>query len=208
MASLTLTDSDAVEEGVNHYKVFVRKGTLPGTNIALDKYQIVTATGVQDIDLENVMNGPIIPADGESVYFTVVAYDAAQNASTPSANDSTMITWDKAAPGQPTGLTLVDNLGDGTMTYSWSDQSTDDDLDHFVVYFNKGAEATPTSYAVKSGPYTKSYTGNNLITGAGKILDRLGAQEGDVIHITVYAVDHFGNESEPAKTSSTYSLSN
>jgi len=93
------------------------------------------------------------------------------------------------------------------MRFSWDDQTSDADLDHFEVYFNKGTEASPTSGGIFK-EYPRTYTGNNLIHGAGTILDTLGVQNGDIVHITVIAVDAHGNKSEAVKTSTVYSTSN
>ncbi|GAA4718489.1 hypothetical protein [Brevibacillus fulvus] len=207
MASLTLTDDDAGSEGVDHYKVFVSVNTMPGTDPAADSYQTVSSAGTQDIDLASLVNGPVVPSDGDSVIFTVVAFDAAHNASSPSGNDSTMVTWDQQGPNQPTGLTFVDNPDSNTMSYYWDDQSGDPDLDHFEAYYNKDTEPTTTEYGYHS-TYTKTYRGNNLIRGTGKILDVLGVEDGDTVFIKVYAVDKFGNWSEAATVSAVYSLSN
>ncbi|WP_312115430.1 hypothetical protein [Brevibacillus reuszeri] len=207
VATITLVDDDAATEGVDHYIVFVGLNVAPGTNQLSDKYQIVASAGKRDIDLSSLINGDLTPDDGDHVYFTVVAVDDADHVSNPTGNDSTMIVWDKAGPGKPTGLTFVDNPGMNTMTYSWNDQTSDDDLDHFEVYFNNGSEATPENNGVKK-TYESNYRGNNLVRGVGKILDLLDVKEGDEIHITVYAVDRFGNRSEPAKISAIYSLVN
>lgn len=195
---MKITDTDYNTQGVTKYRVYAKIGA-PATEA--DPYQEVTAPGSYGIDLSALS---IYPANADPVHFLVVAFDADGRKSTPTVDDRSSVSWDMEGPNQPTGLTLVDN-GDGTMKYLWSDQSTDDDLDHFVVYFNKGAEATPTNGAIMTGPYLKNYKGNNLLSGNNYILDRLGAQNGDVIHVTVYAVDQYGNQSEPAKASEAFS---
>ncbi|OIK08813.1 hypothetical protein [Bacillus sp. MUM 13] len=93
------------------------------------------------------------------------------------------------------------------MRFSWDDQTSDADLDHFEVYFNKGTEASPTSDSVIK-TYPRTYTGNNLIHGEGTVLDSLGVQDGDTVYITVYAVDASGNKSNAAKTHTLYLVNN
>ena len=97
--------------------------------------------------------------------------------------------------------------GLNSMAFSWDSQKDDVNLDHFEVYFNKGQEASPDSYGAFS-TYVRTYTGNNLIRGEGKILDRLGVQAGDTVYITLYAVNVNGVKSEAVKVSTVYLPSN
>lgn len=207
IAKLTLVDADATTEGVDHYNVFVALNDAPGTDPTVDKYQSVSTAGTTDINLSSLNNGGITPGNGDEITFTVVAVDATNHASIPGQNDSTTVTWDIEGPTQPAGLTLVDNLNSTTMTYSLIDQSADEDLDHFEVYFSKGEEPTLESYGQKR-TNSRTFREIDLVRGPDKILDLLGVINGDVVFITVYAVDKFGNRSEPAKVHATYSALN
>lgn len=206
VATVNITDADALQEGVDHYNVFVKVGSAPGINSEVDKYQTVTSTGSKDIDLSSLTNGQIVPLDSEVVYFTVVAIDTAGNTSIPSVNDSTTVTWDNAGPGTPSGLTLSDDAGEDTMTVSWQDQTADIDLDHFEFYANIDAVATPSQYTYFQVINSKSFTGGEMATGDGNDLE--GAQNGNDIHVSVYAVDKYGNKSVAAQANAIYNTSN
>lgn len=178
---------------------------MPGTNPAVDKYQTVSSVGTQDIDLSTLTNGVLVPADQDSVFFTVVAIDAANNPSVPTGNDTTMVTWDKSAPGTPTGLQLTDVTGSTDMHVLWDDQSGDADLESFDYYVNFNAAATPTQHTYYQLIPSTFFDGY-LHIGAGNDLE--GVQDGDEVYVSLYAVDKYGNKSLAAEVHATYSSSN
>ncbi|RNB92674.1 hypothetical protein EDM56_00575 [Brevibacillus fluminis] len=178
---------------------------MPGTNPAVDHYQTITGTGAKDIDLTALTNGAIVPANGDSLFFTVVAVDAANNASTPALNDETSIVWDKAAPATPTGILLTDNLGAPTMHILWDNQSSDPDLKRFDFYVNFNAPATPTQHTYYQ-EVSKTFYNGTMFIGVGNDLE--GVQNGNEVYVSVYAVDKYGNTSPAAEAHATYSLSN
>lgn len=198
-------DADAATEGVDHYNVFVRLNGMPGTDTLVDKYQTVSTAGTHDIDLSTLTNGGLVPADGDSVILTVVAVDAANNASTPSVNDTTMITWDKVAPSIPTGLNLEDVPGYTDMHVWWDSGASDPDLLRYDYYVNFNAPATPTQFDYYQS-IPKTFYDGYLNIGAGNDLEHV--QEGDEVYVSLYAVDKFGNKSLAAEAHATYSTAN
>lgn len=94
-ATLSITDSDAAAQGVDHYRVFVAANTNATIS---DAYQKVIDAGTVDIPIDDLMGGTITPLDGQVIHFTVVAYDAAGNPSLPTSNDMATVTWDKSGP--------------------------------------------------------------------------------------------------------------
>ncbi|MFJ9501193.1 hypothetical protein [Brevibacillus centrosporus] len=178
---------------------------MPGTNPAVDKYQTVSSVGTQDIDLSTLANGVLVPADQDSVFFTVVAIDTANNPSVPTGNDTTMVTWDKSAPGTPTGLVLTDDTGSDEMHVVWDDQTGDLDLKSFDFYVNFNAPATPDDNTYYQ-QLSKSFTGGTMSTGTGSDLE--GVQDGYEVYVSIYAVDKYGNKSLATETHTTYSSSN
>ncbi|GMK40607.1 hypothetical protein PCCS19_36630 [Paenibacillus sp. CCS19] len=97
VVTVTLIDEDAAAEGVDHYRVFV---SLTGDAASSDSYQQISGTGAKDIDLTTLAGGGLTPVDGQTIHLTVIAYDAAGNASIPTASDKTTVIWDKSGPSR------------------------------------------------------------------------------------------------------------
>ncbi|MFJ8266812.1 hypothetical protein [Peribacillus asahii] len=180
-----------------------------------DSYQIVTAAGLQQIDLSALTGGAVVPQDGDTVHFTVVAYDAAGNESTPSADSKANVQWDKAAPQNPDDISLIDNnssnsYGTDSMYLLWDSNRNpydNPDFDHYVIYLNVGVSATPSSYKW-SKTWTDSVTETNLRNIPGFSLNTAEVNEGDEVYVSIYSVDKYGNMSDAVSTNATYTEQN
>ena len=164
-ASLSWTAStDNV--GVTGYRVY-RGGVLVGSPVGPS----YTDTGL---------------TNGTPYAYTVKAIDAAGNLSAAS-NQVTVTPGDTQAPTVPTGLTLVKNASQHSITFSWTAATDNIGVVKYRVYrkINTGA------YTLLSQPTTTSYADLNLANGK-------------TYTYTVEALDAAGNVSAQAPAISTF----
>ncbi|MFC5470487.1 S-layer homology domain-containing protein [Cohnella suwonensis] len=190
--TVTINDEDAAAQGVHHYRVFAAIGRNATTS---DPYQQVSVTGAVYLDLDALTSGTIAPSDGQDVYFTVVAYDTAGNASVPTDYDMASVTWNMF--GHPNGVNTL------TVEQSGSTQAslTFTDLDRVAqgVAYYKVYVAIGSGIASNFQEVSRASEGN-VITIELHSLGLPDIANGDVVHFTVVAVKSGGVDSIPTHT--------
>lgn len=113
--------------------------------------------------------------------YTVVARDAAENASAPTAPVQATTAPDTIPPSSPGSLTA--NPGNATVVLSWTASTDNGSVERYDIYRNDSAEPVAS---VTSPGYTDT-----------------GLTNGTLYSYAVVAVDSAGNESDPATASAT-----
>lgn len=192
-ATVTILDDDAAAQGVDHYRVFV-SATKDATTS--DSYQQVSETGATDIDLEKLVGEGVKPKDGDTIYFTIIAYDAAGNASVPTANDKATVVWDMSGPSSE-GMSVVFNDTDaranvigGNIQVTWGINQADSDAESVVVKITNGSSSEWFSQTQALGDSTT----------LSIPLSNVNVSDFTNLRVTAARVDRFGNIGDAASS--------